>query len=1634
MLCFWGESVKPDGFGLANGDSVKFTNNGIGYLSPKSRISDISPGKNLIGFIRGEGNASVIRLSTREHVKTGKIKSVKPDGFGLANGDSVKFTNNGIGYLSPKSRISDISPGKNLIGFIRGEGNASVIRLSTREHVKTGKINGQLFTWGQNSRGQLGLGKGKSSSLSPELLESLCGVPLAQISAGGDHSFALSLSGAVFGWGRNSAGQLGLGHTEDIYIPTCVNNLNQKKTISISCGEEHTATLSKGGTVFTFGSGRYGQLGHNSLNDELHPRVVNELWGGNVSQITCGSCDRHYQTSTNVSGLDMDSVRAAFDRLAEKERVLLEVKKVVEKDLLPCLRLNIVGIEALRVFIILPELLRVLKIQGHETELRELYASAILRLDPWMQAVLENFWSELPETFLKTVKEHFHTKTAEMITAVTFDFKQIQAMGIQLRESAQVLQLLYKASCKNPRELKPQDFIIYEINDLCDKLNAIQRDINFFNSGFQLRNIDINAALAEKQQHIITLRLLSSSVCIFTLEAKYSLLKFRDMRRAINIGVRRNALLEDCFQQLMFVSEQDLKGVLQVVYCENLERSNVNRSDFFYEVFKILKEELKKLDTETLKWFTVPEFNFTEDRHFFFGLLCGLAFNNNCVVNMVFPLAMFKKLLDIRPSLDDFTELNPNVGRSLQYLLNYSDDDVEDMCMTYTISCNNNKVELVPDEPGKAVTSLNKVAFVDAYVDYVLNKSVEREFNEFKKGFYKVCDRNLVSLFKPEELREVMLGSDNYDWKVFKENTTYEDGFTANHPTIVLFWKVFKKLSSQDKKAFLRVTLDLRERVAIFSTGQKHVVLVSETGKVSEWKHSANQSNIPRTFSCLSNIHIVQVACGNSHSVVLANDGQLFTWGQNSSGQLGLGKDKPSFSSPKPLKSLSGIPLAQISAGGDHSFALSLSGAVFSWGRNSAGQLGVGDTDGTGNVLKTHLYRYLNSYCGCKMEGLLFTFGSGRCGQLGHNSHRDELRPRVVAEFWGSKVSQIACGRHHTLALVESSNTVYSFGCGEQGQLGSGQQTNQCVPFPVQLPPVSLWIKLPYYYYRTLVKVFNSVSAHFMSLMTTTLCDHWTETSPLLNVLKKLYSVNQQGLELMNLERKLFEEQSVRKNLRLRCDRRHGAKPKKNPGRSKTEPETKNEGQKSLKRERLKGAWQVLSRPLSLKLPASTPYRESRAPYHFREFFCGCTALIHITDIKISSFRRSFSPLVLEILGFRDTTDKKCLEKARIWRFHFKNVDLIGLSSDPKQLATLTFLFSQLEYKTPCVFYDYLNQLRVKRETVLADTLEFLKTGSYDFYQFLKVKFDLEDGIDAGGLLSEFFTLITQEITKDSSITQKFEDSGLFWFSTDSGSSQEDPESSIQYYFGVICGLAFYNYGFMNIGFPLALFKKLLKLSPTLSDLEELSPVEARSLKDLLTEEDDVVEDLYLDFTVKGIELIPNGAEIPVTKANRQKYVDLYIDFVFNKSVESQFGNFRKGFSHGNPLYFWKIFKSEELRDLLYGVSKYEWEELQKGATYKNCGPSDELIQNFWSVFFELSEENQKKFLTFVYGTDRLPIGGLSYRKLIIVKSNNDDAEDRFPSAQTCFDILHLPNYSNIDVLRDKLIHAITYCEVFGQK
>uniref|UniRef100_A0AAY4AJI7 Uncharacterized protein n=1 Tax=Denticeps clupeoides TaxID=299321 RepID=A0AAY4AJI7_9TELE len=100
---------------------------------------------------------------------------------------------------------------------------------------------------------------------------------------------------------------------------------------------------------------------------------------------------------------------------------------------------------------------------------------------------------------------------------------------------------------------------------------------------------------------------------------------------------------------------------------------------------------------------------------------------------------------------------------------------------------------------------------------------------------------------------------------------------------------------------------------------------------------------------------IVQVACGRSHSLALSKGTHtiVFSWGRNSHGQLGLSRNVHTQSAPAPVPALTGVPVVQIAAGGSQTFAISLQGFVYCCGANNAGQLGLNRTDDKGASMST---------------------------------------------------------------------------------------------------------------------------------------------------------------------------------------------------------------------------------------------------------------------------------------------------------------------------------------------------------------------------------------------------------------------------------------------------------------------------------------------------------------------------------------------------------------------------------------------------------------------------------------------------------------------------------------------------------
>merc|ERR1711904_478590 len=97
---------------------------------------------------------------------------------------------------------------------------------------------------------------------------------------------------------------------------------------------------------------------------------------------------------------------------------------------------------------------------------------------------------------------------------------------------------------------------------------------------------------------------------------------------------------------------------------------------------------------------------------------------------------------------------------------------------------------------------------------------------------------------------------------------------------------------------------------------------------------------------------------------------------------------------------------------------------------------------------------------------------------------------------------------------------------------------------------------------------------------------------------------------------------------------------------------------------------------------------------------------------------------------------------------------------------------------------------------------------------------------------------------------------------------------------------------------------------------------------------------------------------------------------------------------------------------------------VQRSATFSNWSSEDEeYLAGFWKILGSLSAEELCKFAIFVSSSSRMPPGG--WKDFSMKVQRNGDGDDRMPTAYTCFNMLLLPRYSSVDVIKTKLLKAI---------
>jgi E3 ubiquitin-protein ligase HERC4 len=235
----------------------------------------------------------------------------------------------------------------------------------------------------------------------------------------------------------------------------------------------------------------------------------------------------------------------------------------------------------------------------------------------------------------------------------------------------------------------------------------------------------------------------------------------------------------------------------------------------------------------------------------------------------------------------------------------------------------------------------------------------------------------------------------------------------------------------------LKTLQKARERVQQIACGHTHTVLLTEKGEV--WSCGSNErgqcgqdvsSTRPAVIDSLSSVGVVSVSCGHSHSLALTAEGLLYAWGSNDHGQLGMSPTSLShLGQPQVVESLSQFKVLQVACGGHHNLALLKSGRVFSWGSNKYGQLGLRATvlanSSPQEVVALLGLPILHIAAGdahsmvVSQSGAVYGWGRNTFGQLGVGHEKDTPEPTELSTLRTQRVKYISCGETHSAALTE---------------------------------------------------------------------------------------------------------------------------------------------------------------------------------------------------------------------------------------------------------------------------------------------------------------------------------------------------------------------------------------------------------------------------------------------------------------------------------------------------------------------------------------------------------------------------------------------------------------------------------------
>ncbi|XP_054004464.1 RCC1 and BTB domain-containing protein 1-like isoform X2 [Hylaeus anthracinus] len=226
--------------------------------------------------------------------------------------------------------------------------------------------------------------------------------------------------------------------------------------------------------------------------------------------------------------------------------------------------------------------------------------------------------------------------------------------------------------------------------------------------------------------------------------------------------------------------------------------------------------------------------------------------------------------------------------------------------------------------------------------------------------------------------------------------------------------------------------------IKTFAHGKSpHVLALTMDGQVYSWGYNdssqlgcdhTNQTSIPTVVqNNLSKKFIVDIACGHSHCLALTDNGEVYAWGLNDHGQVGAGFISTQNVPTKVKSILTGKKIVCISCGDSSSIAVTDNGEVYSWGDNGVGQLGIGNY--VDQVTPCKVTTLAEVVIALSDEGVLYVWGANCYGQLGNGTDWNVSIPTKLEVPEIGKVLDIATSSYNNISIAMAvNNRVFMWG------------------------------------------------------------------------------------------------------------------------------------------------------------------------------------------------------------------------------------------------------------------------------------------------------------------------------------------------------------------------------------------------------------------------------------------------------------------------------------------------------------------------------------------------------------------------------------------------------------------------------